>query len=207
MENLWYSGKEFPQRVVVIEYEKRRPVSVITEEHWDHSKKPWFVPGRGLPTGTCPQHYDFNFSKRDASLYWHNSGGGGGLKYIALKFSEPSPPPGEIWIADDVPVFKYGKRLKEIAIDDAELLKLGYRRLKNPRLLSDSYSEVKSRNPFDASTEGRCIYCDYCRDHLLEDSLCEHIDWCGECAGFVYLKSKIWVEDSQSVCQHEGERA
>jgi hypothetical protein len=39
-----------PQRVVVIEYQDGWPCSVVTELHWDHSRKPWFKPGREAKT-------------------------------------------------------------------------------------------------------------------------------------------------------------
>ena len=56
-------------RLLVIEYGKGKPVSVTTEEHWVH---------RNGDSGKSNRYFDFNFSKRNDRLYWHNSGGGSG---------------------------------------------------------------------------------------------------------------------------------
>ena len=82
MDNLWYEDARGERHeIVMVEYRSRRPFSVTTLIHWDHSQKPWFKPG-DKPNGTCPQHWDFEWCHADGCLYYHNSGGGGDFHFV-----------------------------------------------------------------------------------------------------------------------------
>lgn len=181
MSKLWYNQHE----IVAVEYRHRKPFSVLTLEHWDHSREPWFVPGRHQPTGICPTHWDFEFCRADACVYYHESGSGGETRFYVSPFCEPSPPPGELWVADGIPIVesrKRGGKFIEVAVSDARLLAMGYRRLRLPRLIEGS------RNPFDHAVEGRTVYCRECDDyrHDVDNHPCGHLEWCDDCCCFVY---------------------
>jgi hypothetical protein len=138
--------------------------------------------------------------------FFHNSGGGGDpLKAHVGKFVNPNPPPGLIWIAEGVKVvrsaYRKGKYVDLPVSGEPELLRMGYRVLKRPLLLT-SWSGEKSRNPFEASNEieNRCVYCKVCDDYFPDDyEPCEHMHWCDECGCWVYTDTHV-REDS-----HDGE--
>jgi hypothetical protein len=193
-------------RVVFIEYHDRRPFNVVTENHWVHSGKPWFKPGVDRPNGTSACYWDFEWCKRDETLYYSQSGGGGDPRSIYIgRFTEPDPPPGLFWAAPDVRFHRWVSKAKpEVAIrSDSVLLAMGYRRLARPLLLKAAYhagSDKRTRNPFLAAEEleGRIAYCMICDDHFPSDHECEHMEWCDRCACLVYIDGHI-PEDS-----HDG---
>lgn len=196
--DLWYEHGDERHRIVAIEYQHRRPFSVVTEEHWDHSGQPWFRPEHHKATGTCCCQWDFEWSRRYRTSYYHMSGSGGELALYVAGFCEPQPPPGELWVADGIPVLRNSLKPKRIKSDDV-LLRMGYRRLKLPRLLT-AWDGTKTRNPFEIADEGECVYCKLCDDWFLEDSHCEHMHWCDGCGMFVYTESREIV-DSTGLCE------
>lgn len=199
---LWWDRDGTYHRIVVIEYIDGLPHSVVTEEHWDHSGKPWFRPGRDRATGMCVEYWDFAWSKRDRTLYCHKSGSGGAyLEHMIHRFAEPDPPPGQIWIADDVRLYRWisSKRPRVFFRPDRmrdELLKRGYRLLDRPLVVPGS----RSRNPFAVAEEpsGHLVYCKVCDDWFPFEDECEHMEWCDKCACLVYVENHV-REDS-----HDG---
>lgn len=188
------------ERIVVIEYHARRPFSVITENHWDHSAKPWFKPGM-RPNGVSRREYDFEWCRTKQQLYQNNSGGGGrsALNYVVHKVV--SGKMVEIWADDDVRFFRYVKRGSEwVTVPLRQDLKaLGYRRLKKPRLL-----EGLSRNPFDVAEEGDTVWCPRCKDHLPTDwtsHACDHLVWCDDCGAWVFTDTREFVESGSGKCE------
>lgn len=193
-EGIWIENPDGErERVVAVEYQDGHPVSVLTEEQWDHSRKPWFVPGRDRPNGTSARWYDFHWCKRDETIYYHLSGSGGEIRFHVGRFVHPDPPPAELWVAPGIPVVTdTGSGVREIG-SDAELLSLGYRRIPAPRLLASW--DGKTRDPFAAGQESETVYCSRCRDDLPSDRLCEHVDWCDECCVYVYADDRSCVDE------------
>lgn len=193
-----------PQRVVVIEYQDGWPCSVVTELHWDHSRKPWFKPGRDKPSGTCAEQWDFDYSRTERTLYFHDSGSGGTPKAYVARFVKPDPPPAKLWVAEGVPIVDCGKSGR--GVSDATLLKRGYVLIPRPLLLPKPYGG-KTRNPFEAGEEGRTVYCGRCEDCLGCDDTnhpCEHIEWCDGCGLWVYADTRQHVEEHEgSLCDCE----
>lgn len=193
--DLWFESGDERHRIVAIEYRDGKPFSVVTEMHWDHSGKPWFIAGRDTPNGVAGHDWDFEWCNRDGVCRYDLSGFGGKPRFCAHRFCEPSPPPAELWIAEGTPVFTYTRNCKERRVEsDAELLKLGYKRLRRPKLLKGRFGD-KTRNPFDAAWEGRAIYCDRCDDYLPDENPCEHLEWCDECASWVYVDTNEFHVD------------
>lgn len=181
--DLIYTQRNETHRVVAIEYVHRKPHSVITA------------------TGTSVEFWDFDWCKTDRQCYFHCSGSGGNLRMHIHGFVNPTPPPGEIWSA--IPVVRC-VRGKECAVSDAQLLRMGYRRLRMPRLLTGPFGE-KSRNPFDVGVEGETVYCARCKDCRLDCDYggpCEHIEWCDRCGAQVYVESRQWVGEPRAACDH-----
>jgi hypothetical protein len=194
----WHGDTE-RHRIVYIEYYDRRPHAVITEEHWDHSKEPWFDPDEHKPTGTCSASWDFEWCKRDGQLYYEKAGGGGDLGRIVLYGLSPSSPPAQIWAADDAAFYRTEGRLvdnsyREIRIrSEAVLRRLGYVRIARPLLFSGGY-KGRSRNPFNVGEElcdDRLAYCRVCEDHARTQDPCEHLEWCDLCCSMVYIATHV----------------
>jgi hypothetical protein len=206
---IWFEHRNERHRIVMVEYVNRKPANVITEEHWDHTRMPWFNPELDKPRGTCPQYWDFEWSKSYGHSFYHNSGGGGDFRVCVCPFVQRSPPPGELWVAEGIPILKYAGDGSTLPVDgDEELLRMGYRVLRRPRLLIGPYGK-KSRNPFDVSEEGECLYCKICDDWLLVDAYpgpCEHLDWCEKCAMWVYVRGGKFVDGGSGRCRHRNRR-
>lgn len=210
--DLWYENDGERHRVVVIQYDRsRHPFEVITEEHlytstrWDHKGMPLLDSPR-----TSPRHWDFEWCKRDKENYFHMSGSGGELRCHVSRFVNPLKL-RPIWIAQGVPIVTYrnrkGKHI-EAPVSEAELVKMGYHRLRHPLLLHASDGTV-TRNPFEVGHEDECTYCKICDDWLPSglNPPCDHIDWCDECGAWVYVKSREYVDDDRSKCECEANPA
>jgi hypothetical protein len=219
VRDIWYTHCEGDgrQRVVAVEYQDGWPVSVLTELHWDHSRKPWFDPAKHPATGTCAEWWDFDWCKRDGTLRYHNSGSGGEIRFHVARFVHPTPPKAELWVADGLPVVTAARRKDgtwgERRVGAAELLRRGYARIARPRSLplvnAYPYRKVKTTlNPFEAGWEGDTIYCDRCDDHLpSEDTYrpCDHVEWCDECGMWVYTDDQTYLESSSGKHECKGE--
>jgi hypothetical protein len=209
-KDLWFEDNGERHRVVAIEYQDGHPASVVTEEHWDHTGKPWFQPGRDTPTGISASYWNFDWSRTSGTLYYHLSGAGGEPRYHVARFCEPSPPKAELWVAEGCPIAEYSLTDGEHApVIDSELLARGYKRIALPKLLENRHGE-KTRNPFVAGEQADTVYCDECRDYLPAEHTyhpCQHIEWCDECVAWIYSESRKRVECSMSTCdcQPEGE--
>lgn len=128
--------------------------------HYDDDGHPFGVQTRTGPHGPKQHfgvdHFDFEWSKRDACSYFHKSGGGP-FKAVTLLAVEGSIL--RIWAADCVSLVDSEGR----PITYRRALDLGYERLDAP--LGD---------PFEDGIEGQCEYCAVCDDWLPDDSLCSH---------------------------------
>jgi len=208
---IWRPDVDKPERIVAIEYMGGKPHAVTTEEHWDNSKKPWFVPGRDKPSGTAAKQYDFNWSKDWGALFYHNSGFGGD----PLEYCFCSSPVGwicDIWLAEDVKIFRLvnrGNKWVQVAASRSQIEKKGYRFLAQPKLLKAD-SGGKTRNPFEVSPgydDHPCIWCSKCKDFFPQDidysGPCEHLNYCNNC-GYYFRDSKKLVDDERSTCDCEG---
>lgn len=196
--DLWFDYRGERHRVVFIEYQDGHPHSVVTEEHWNHSREPWFKPGVYEPKGTCAAYWDFDWCKRDSACYYHQSGlGGNPLSVEICRFVKPDPPPGVIWCAPGVVLTRWvSKGRTNVRIRSAAtLLKMGYRLLDRPLLLRSDYGK-RSRNPFVVSDEvGRTVYCKVCNDRFPDDRECEHLEWCDRCGWLVYCDTHVREDD------------
>jgi hypothetical protein len=203
MADYWWTNGNDRHRLVFVEYWRRHPVSVVTEEHWD--RRPWFRPGLDQAIGTCPYFWDFDYCRNYGQLYFHNSGMGGEGGCVDLgRLTDPSKP-CLIWHSPELLLTKYLFRSdRRVPIRGERALRsMGYVVLKQPLLLSGN--GVKSRVPFDVGDESSdsIIYCKHCRDYYPGDSLCRHMDWCNECGWYIYIDGHIREDDGAAV-MHEA---
>lgn len=157
----WMRGETLVHRILVITYFDGEPGNVVTD------------------------HGDFSFADIDGSLYFHN--GGGGMRaekpiYHVGRFVNPDPPPCKIWVADEVSLCQWkSDKERDVPVDNAELPRLGYVRLKKPLLLKRwmQWKGVVTRNPFEVAEEheGHFEYCSICKKDQLDDSLCNHLHY------------------------------
>jgi len=153
------------EEVVWIEYHDGRPFAVVTGDE------------RGMST------WDFEFCKAEGRHYYHRSGGGPAWSGCVVNaFSEPDPPPGQLWRKAGVPLCANdGKRTP---LTDADCLAMGLVVIAEPLDVGGCQG-----NPFEVAEEGRTVYCEFCEDNVLSDGYddpCEHITWCEECGWWVY---------------------
>lgn len=188
---IWFGD----EKLVFVEYIHGKPINVVTAKYWDHSGFAWFNPAKDAPTGTCPEHYDFEWSRTHGNIYYHNSGCGGDYEITLSKWIG-SVKQINVW-ADPIVQFVVDvKRKGEWTTRPAtprDWLRLRYRRLRLPKLISGS------RNPFEYACESRCEWCPKCKDWLPTDdtdSPCEHMTWCDGCAMFVDVKTRQLVGEA-----------
>lgn len=203
MSDLWWNYGEERHRIVYIEYHGRHCFAVITELHWDHTKKPWFKPGKDKPTGTCAAFWDFEYSKR-CGLWFHQTGSGGDPLVVNVgQMSYPNPPPATIWCAEDVVLTKWTKRKDNVPIKtDAELLRRGFKRTYTPKRVS--LNGRRSTNPFEIADESSSsfVYCRVCKEHFPDDMECDHVEWCDDCGSMVNSNDRTVCDDEKSKCPH-----
>lgn len=201
-ENYFIKLNGVKHRLLVIEYLDDKPHSVITEEHWEHSKKPWFREGVHTTSGTCCCDFDFNFSKAHDTIYWHKSGCGGDRSlYVIGKLSNGAR---KIWLAPDIKLathvagdqWNWGAKRELTA---AEIAEYGYSVLEKPI----------SENPFaGACGDIDCVYCPRCESYLPDDfnilsGLCEHAQWCDDCSAWVLDDTRELIGVGEGKCDHE----
>lgn len=182
---------------IVIEYRRRRPFAVAASElSLDHNGE----------EQTHITYHDFEYCRRNDILYQHMSGcGGDGKTYNLGKFCKPGIH-AEIWAAPDVVFTKTIKRKRkyvDVPAKESDLAKLGYRRLKQPRLVKGSWGD-KSRDPFEVSDEGETVYCPRCDDWMLDEEVtdCRHLQWCDECSEHVDVETGLTVDFDAHPCEH-----
>lgn len=197
MSDLWTTIRGERHRVVFIEYDDDdMPFSVITEEHWDHSREPWFKPGKNQPTGIATAYFDFKWSKSRGILFWHMNGFGGGVRDILMsRFVNPDNG-CRFWSAPHVRFTKWvGKDCHGHSdpASESDLAEMGYRRIADPLPLMRHWRGEPMLNPFEAADgDVGCVYCPKCDDHIPEetDHPCEHLSFCERCGEIVLLKGK-----------------
>lgn len=181
------------EEVVAIEYRGGKPFGVQTKGTTEWGKVRGWRPEDDTKISVSANYYDFEWSKTNQQLYWHNSAGGGNpdLFIVSGSFCNPVPPPVKIWLAPGVRAVEYveGTRCEQVRdVSDAELLERGYLRIARPLILSGNFVK-RTRNPFEvADGDTDCYYCKFCDDYLPDGDgdLCEHVIWCDEYSGYVY---------------------
>jgi len=106
-------------------------------------------------------HYDFDWCRRDGTLYYHLSGFGAADKVIDL---------GDLVEQPDEPMLYY--------------LAPGYR-CKGGHWMT-RITEPLDADPFAHASEGTVRCCEQCGDYLPQDRdvLCAHLEWCHDCADY-----------------------
>lgn len=151
----------------------------------------------GEPEGGNPRKawmagiYDFNYCRRDGTVYYHLSGGGG--TFYLNRYCEPQPPPACLWY-DSKLVAPTNDRIHKRYPSAATIRKWGYEIVSAPLTVDFVNGE---QNPFNNAVHGEVEYCTKCHDHIPEDSLCEHIWWCEKCSVH---------STPQDRCKHRRER-
>jgi hypothetical protein len=182
---------------VVIEYDRRRPFAIVAREtKLNHKSEQYEV---------ITQH-DVEYCRRFDLLYRNESGCGGDGKTHCLDKLVGNGPLREVWAAKDVQFTKLIRRKGdwvEIPAKESDLAKLGYKRLKQPRLCKGSWGDT-SRDPFEICDEGKTVYCPRCKDWLLDEDVtaCGHLQWCDNCSEFIDLKTGRQVEMLGEKCGH-----
>lgn len=135
---------EDAEKVVAVEYHAGHPHSVVTATK---SGRGWSV-------------WDFDWCKRDQTVYYHQSGGSPAEAYSVGKMVGGTT---DLWVDPSITTFKNysGKPLTRRQVE-----KYGYRFL--PKLKED---------PFDNAVSGAVTWCMVCKDHLPDDNSCNHLVW------------------------------
>jgi hypothetical protein len=197
---MWFERDGEPCRIVYIGYSGRTPHSLIAERHWDHRGKPWFVADRDCPVGTCGEYFDLDWSRGAQTLYAHNSGGGGDyLRISVARLVDPSRPM-LFWADPRCRFTKYvSKARPAVPINDAEMLRRGYKRIAVPLMFQGS------RNPMEIAQESSygTLWCHKCKDYHEREtwSVCRAWEWCDECTCFVSSDGR--TEDGDKHEPHE----
>lgn len=195
--------------LVFVEYYKQKPSAVLTVEHWDCSKKAWFVAGKHEPNGHSLCCFDFDWCRRYGMLYQHMSGCGGDIRAVLGCLANPTEPPSwEFWAAPGLPLYRAGKSWRRpIRVrNQVEMIDHGYRPLRQPRLLT-AWDGTKSRNPFDAAEHDSTVYCRRCKDDLPSDNVCEHLYWCDDCGEWYYEDNRMDHDSETFRCECEDRDA
>jgi hypothetical protein len=159
--------------------------------------------------------YDFNWSRLNDEVYWHESGSGGTdgtypvSRYVLPtgkcdadgkpEFLPPDPtaePQSWIWLAPGVvPIEELGWDAKayryrgQRVLSREDLREMGY-------LLLDELPG----DPFEDAEERETVYCDVCHDDLplraYELEVCDHVYWCDGHGGY----GGEGVDESGRVC-------
>ena len=131
------------------------------------------------PKHACCSVYDFNYCRRDDTVYFHNSGGGGGV-YLGQISNAKKQPRCCIWY-DATLVDPTDSSIKQRHLARHTIEQWGYDIVAAPLTLDFHSGE---QNPFIYGVEGDVEYCTKCDDHFTTDEPCEHIWWCEKCSNW-----------------------
>lgn len=139
--------------------------------------------------------WDVEWCKRDETAYYHNSGCG--LQFYLHPYSNRKAGV-PIWWNRELVHPTSGRSTRHIRLSNDTVRRWGMVILPKPAKILGG-----SCHPFDSSvkysvTEGECEYCNVCDDFIPTDALCEHIDWCEECACY---KGEGVNESERCKCQ------
>lgn len=185
-ENGYHDSRK--ERVVAIEYHPvgRRhelvPFSVFTvSEHVpDPEVEPVIDAMRSVKLrGWIAGIYNFDWCRRDKSLYYHLSGSGGRFYVSPICKEYRKPPRAAIWYDDGFVRPTNAGNSSHRPLSNGTLVKWGYDVLGKPVSILGN-----TANPFDEACHGETVYCSRCNDWLPEESTCRHCYWCDECAIF-----------------------
>lgn len=178
------------EEIVAIEYQREGP------------HRCWIPFSVTTLDGECPQQWDFDWSRKFGTLYYHCSGGGGNFeRYHVSRYVTPVPVACLLWIARDIPFYAHdGKR--ERIVKKADLKHRGYRLIAHPRIIAlPNQIRPSSSNPFEIAweSEGGTVYCRICKDRFPDEpcNVCQHLYWCDDCLGWVF-ESKDGHQDSDN---------
>lgn len=197
---------------IVIEYHGPHAFAVVQREFWDHSKEPWFDAARHRAKGTSIAHHDLEYSRLCDQVYAHLSGSGPDetpYRHVLGKFVEPGIH-ATIYAHPSVQLCKRVQRRGEwinVPLKEHELAAYGYRRIKLPRLLKNSWGDT-SRDPLKIAEEGEVVYCPECEDWLPDDTVtaCGHLRWCNECSVHVSGVDGLTINEPREKCEHQGDQ-
>lgn len=130
-----------PEKLIAVEYHDGHPHAVITS-----NGKSW-------------TQYDFDWCKRDGTVYYHASGGGPVGPYYVGRFARGGH--AELWGDSSVQAFQDfdGKPLTRRQVE-----KYGY-----------TFLAEHKGDPFDDGVEGSTTWCEICVDHLPSEQQCRHL--------------------------------
>lgn len=131
-----------PEKLIAVEYHDGHPHSVTTS-----NGKGWTV-------------WDFDWCKRDQTVYYHQSGGGPAEAYHVGKLGRGGR--AELWVDSSVMGFADCSSGKPLTRRQVE--RYGYKLLK--KLKAD---------PFEDAVGGRVTWCVVCQDQLPDDHACWHL--------------------------------
>jgi len=131
--------------------------------------------------GRSMRTYDFNWCKRDATLYYYNSGSGPDTGAVSI--DKLIPEEGEthnLWIRNTH---------QTLPLD---LTCLGWTEL-----------DVEPPDPFEGAEECETVFCSACMDELPNDRLCTHVWWCDTDGWYrgAYCDS---TDEGRSPCKKQG---
>lgn len=149
------------------------PFSVFTVQWIDRSKL-----GHGYPPSSFSRsEYDFDWCKRDASLYYHYTGGGGENFYLNQMAFPKRKPLCAVWWDKSIvtPISDCSSR--KLSLNGVK--RRGFEILDAPLNVLES-----GANPFNNAIEDEVEWCSVCKDHLPTEELCRHIFWCDKCGDY-----------------------
>lgn len=176
-------------RLLFVDYSEGRPSNVVTAKAFDNTSAPWYKPGgpyRGK--GESPEYYDIDWCPQ-YGLYCRLSGSGGDVDRHCLgsfwDWKKHNRRPTLFWASPEIVLCHYQRRgEKWTAVPlkrRRDIRRCGYKRLKLPLIYAGS------PDPFSDVCEGETVYCEKCNERFPDYNECEHIDWCEDCSGHVYL--------------------
>lgn len=114
--------------------------------------------------------FDCDWSKRDETLYFHESGSGGGAYLNGWPNAKRVH--AKLWWNPEL-----GVDLRQGSGEPVtDFRALGFELLTHPLKLGGS-----EPNPLEYGCEGGVLYCTKCKDYLPEDNPCGHVFWCDRC--------------------------
>lgn len=120
--------------------------------------------------------YDFEWCRRDQSLYFNQTSSG--ISFYLSPLSEPEISPRVAVWWDRNATFPTDSGNEKKRLSDKTVWKWGYEILNEPVMIGEHF------NPFAEACHGDTEYCSRCNDHLPTDSPCTHIWFCDKCGCF-----------------------
>ena len=149
-------------------------------------------PSRGPAADFCYGEFDFNWCRRDRTLYYHCSGSGPGGFYIHPN-GKGNWPKLKLWWDSAFTYPRNGGKFSLKELSHRTVKRFGYEIIAAPIPLRSDDGTVQSANPFEMALHGDTVYCSRCEDDLPSEHLCHHIWWCDKCG---------WYSSPSERCKH-----